>query len=99
VPAADATAYPHRDVLFAMNVHGRWDDPADDDRCIAWSRDFFKAATPFAAGSVYINFLTEDEGASRIHEAYGRNYERLAQVKRQYDPQNLFHHNHNIKPG
>jgi FAD/FMN-containing dehydrogenase len=98
-PAPDATAYPHRDVLFAMNVHGRWDDPADDERCVAWSRDFFKAAAPYAAGSVYINFLTQDEGASRIHEAYAGNYDRLARIKRQYDPQNLFHHNHNIAPG
>jgi FAD/FMN-containing dehydrogenase len=97
-PAPDATAYPHRDVLFAMNVHGRWDDPADDERCVAWSRDFFKAAAPYAAGSVYINFLTQDEGASRIHEAYAGNYDRLARIKRQYDPQNLFHHNHNIVP-
>jgi FAD/FMN-containing dehydrogenase len=47
---------------------------------------------------VYINFLTQDEGPSRIHEAYGGNYDRLARIKRQYDPQNLFHHNHNIAP-
>jgi FAD/FMN-containing dehydrogenase len=97
-PTPDATAYPHRDVLFAMNVHSRWDDPADDARCVAWSREFFTAATPYAAGSVYINFLTQDEGPSRIHEAYGGNYDRLARIKRQYDPQNLFHHNHNIAP-
>jgi FAD/FMN-containing dehydrogenase len=97
VPAPTATAYPHRDVLYAMNVHGRWDDPADDARCIGWSRDFFAAAAPYAAGSVYINFLTQDEGA-RIREAYGPNYDRLVEVKKRYDPQNLFRYNHNIAP-
>jgi FAD/FMN-containing dehydrogenase len=52
---------------------------------------------PYAAGSVYINFLTQDEG-SRIHEAYGTNWDRLVQVKRRYDPDNLFRFNHNIAP-
>jgi FAD/FMN-containing dehydrogenase len=93
----DAAAYPHRNVMYAMNVHGRWTDPADDARCIAWARDFFSAAKPFSAGSVYINFITEDEGG-RIHEAYGANYDRLVRIKSQYDPDNLFHHNHNIPP-
>ena len=41
-----------------MNVHGRWEDPADDKRCIGWARDFFKAPAPFASGGVYVNFLT-----------------------------------------
>jgi FAD/FMN-containing dehydrogenase len=95
--APDATAYPHRDVLYAMNVHTRWNDPAEDDKCISWAREFFTAAAPYAAGSVYINFLTQDEGA-RIGEAYGQNYQRLAQIKAQVDPRNLFRHNQNIKP-
>jgi FAD/FMN-containing dehydrogenase len=68
----DATAYPHRNVQFAMNVHGRWTDAADDGKVIAWAREFFGAAAPYAAGSVYVNFLTQDEGG-RIHEAYGPN--------------------------
>jgi len=93
----DATAYPHRNVQFAMNVHGRWTEPADDSKVISWAREFFGAAAPYAAGSVYINFLTQDEGA-RIHEAYGANYARLADIKRRYDPDNLFRFNHNIRP-
>jgi FAD/FMN-containing dehydrogenase len=93
----DATAYPHRNVQFAMNVHGRWLDRTDDDKVIGWAREFFTAAAPYAAGSVYINFLTQDEGA-RIHEAYGANYERLLAIKQRYDPANLFHFNHNIRP-
>ena len=80
-----------------MNVHGRWDDPADDQRGIAWARDFFQTAAPFASGSAYVNFMTADEG-ERVRAAYGPNYDRLAQVKRQYDPDNLFRMNQNIKP-
>jgi len=95
--AVDATAYPNRDTLYAMNVHGRWDDARDDERCVAWAREFFEAARPFALGSVYVNFMTQEEG-SRIAEAYGPNYERLVAVKNRYDPGNLFHHNQNIRP-
>jgi FAD/FMN-containing dehydrogenase len=80
-----------------MNVHGRWIDPADDTKVVGWAREFFTAAAPYAAGSVYINFLTQDEGA-RIHEAYGPNYARLLGIKQRYDPDNLFRFNHNIRP-
>jgi hypothetical protein len=80
-----------------MNVHGRWEDPADDTRGIGWARDFFDASAPFASGGVYVNFLTADEG-DRVGAAYGSNYHRLAQVKRTYDPANLFRMNQNIKP-
>ena len=97
LPAPDSAAYAHRDAQFVMNVHGRWDDPADDERCMRWARDFFKASAPFASGGVYVNFLTADEG-DRVKAAYGQNYERLAQVKRKYDPANLFSTNQNIKP-
>ncbi len=96
-PAPDSTAYAHRDALFVMNVHGRWDDPADDKRCIGWARDYFQASAPFASGGVYVNFLTADE-VERVRSAYGPNYDRLAQVKKKYDPTNLFRMNQNIKP-
>jgi FAD/FMN-containing dehydrogenase len=96
-PAPESAAYPHRNALFAMNVHTRWEAPADDARCIAWAREFFKASAPYAAGSVYINFLTQDEGA-RIKEAYGKNYDRLVEIKTKYDPHNLFRNNQNIPP-
>jgi FAD/FMN-containing dehydrogenase len=92
-----ATAYPHRNVLFAMNVHGRWTEAADDDKVVLWAREFFAAAAAHAAGSVYVNFLTQDESA-RIHEAYGPNYQRLLDIKQRYDPDNLFRFNHNIRP-
>ena len=96
-PAPDSAAYAHRDAQFVMNVHGRWDDPADDERCIGWARDFFKASAPYASSGVYVNFLTADEG-DRVRSAYGPNYDRLVQVKRKYDPANLFRTNQNIAP-
>lgn len=96
-PAPDSAAYAHRETQYVMNVHGRWADPADDARCIAWARDFFKASAPFASAGVYVNFLTADEG-ERVKSAYGPNYDRLAGIKRQYDPANLFSTNQNIVP-
>jgi FAD/FMN-containing dehydrogenase len=95
--APDSTAYAHRDAQFVMNVHGRWEDQADDERCIRWARECFNATAPFAAGGVYVNFLTADEG-DRVRSAYGPNYERLSLVKRAYDPSNLFRMNQNIAP-
>jgi FAD/FMN-containing dehydrogenase len=94
---ADAAAYGHRDTKFVLNVHGRWDDSADDKRCVVWARDFFKASAPYASAGAYVNFMTEDE-ADRIAAAYGSNFARLAQIKRKHDPDNIFHMNQNIKP-
>ena len=96
-PSPDATAYAHRDAKFVMNVHGRWETPAEDERCIAWSRDYFRASAPFASAGAYVNFLTADE-TDRVKAAYGPNYDRLAKVKRKYDPENLFRTNWNVKP-
>jgi FAD/FMN-containing dehydrogenase len=93
----DAMAYAHRDAKFVLNVHARWDQAADDKRCISWAREFFKSSVPYASGSVYVNFMTADEG-DRISSAYGSNYRRLVQIKRRYDPENIFHLNQNIKP-
>lgn len=93
----DATAYRQRDAQFVLNVHARWEDPADDQRCIAWAREFFDATAPFASGGVYINFMTEEE-SDRIAAAYGPGYQRLVEVKNRYDPGNLLRLNQNIKP-
>jgi FAD/FMN-containing dehydrogenase len=73
------------------------ESPADDERCVGWARDVFRATAPLASGGVYVNFLTADEG-DRVAAAYGVNYRRLAEVKRTYDPDNLFRVNQNIKP-
>ncbi|WP_454765330.1 FAD-binding oxidoreductase [Cupriavidus campinensis] len=93
----DATAYPHREARYVMNVHARWERSDEDAACIDWARAFFRATEPYATGSVYVNFLTEDETA-RLGAAYGPNYDRLARIKRQYDPDNLFRTNQNIAP-
>jgi FAD/FMN-containing dehydrogenase len=96
-PSPDSAAYAHRDINFIMNVHARWDSPAEDETCITWARAFFQASAPFATGGVYVNFLTEDEG-ERVRAAYGPNHARLSEVKRRYDPNNLFQVNQNIRP-
>jgi FAD/FMN-containing dehydrogenase len=90
-------AWGHRDAKYVLNVHGRWDTPSDDDKVIEWARAFFKASQPFASGGAYVNFMTEDEGG-RVENAYGANFARLQAIKRKYDPENVFHHNQNIKP-
>jgi len=95
--ATDAMAYGHRDARFVLNVHGRWNEAADDQKCIGWARDFFNVSAPYASAGAYVNFMTEEEG-DRVGAAYGSNYERLVQVKRRYDPENVFHFNQNIKP-
>ncbi|MDI3326004.1 FAD-binding oxidoreductase [Pontibacterium granulatum] len=94
--ASDATAYPHRDVEYVMNVHTRWDEHADDRECIGWAREFFDATKAYATGGVYVNFISEDE--ERVDGAYGSNYAKLAQVKSTYDPDNFFRINQNIAP-
>ncbi|MGH6880873.1 MAG: BBE domain-containing protein [Hypericibacter sp.] len=93
----DATAYPQRQSHFIMNVHTRWREASQDDRCVDWARKLSAATAPHAAGSVYVNFMPEDE-TDRVELAYGVNYRRLAGIKRRYDPTNLFRLNQNIRP-
>lgn len=93
----DATAYAHRQTPFVLNIHTRWRDVADDEKCLAWARDFHRATEPFAQG-VYVNFLS-DEGEDRVKAAYTPEaWNRLVEVKKKYDPNNLFRMNQNIKP-
>jgi FAD/FMN-containing dehydrogenase len=95
--AADATAWSNRNAHFIMNAHTRWRDKDQDSICIAWARRLYEAAAPFAAGSVYVNFMPDDE-SDRVEHAYGANYRRLAEIKRRYDPDNRFRMNQNIMP-
>jgi FAD/FMN-containing dehydrogenase len=75
-----------------------WEDPADDERAIQWTRDVCADVEPWATGATYLNFVG-DEGEERIVSGYGRkNYERLAAVKAEYDPQDVFHLHHPIRP-
>ncbi len=95
--APDATAYTHRDAEFVLNVHARWEDPAQDGECLAWAREVFNKTAPFATGGVYVNFMPNDE-MDRVAAAYGVNYERLVELKDKYDPGNMFRLNQNIRP-
>jgi FAD/FMN-containing dehydrogenase len=95
----DETAFSQRDAAHNVNVNAVWteEDP-DAERHIAWAREYFDALQPHAGGRVYVNFLGE-EGGTRVRQAYGaRNYERLVELKRAYDPTNLFRLNQNIEP-
>ncbi len=94
--APEATAYAHRDLPLDLIVLSSWIDPADDDRNIAWTRDLYDAFRPFTPGGVYVNDLDGDEGRARVREAYGINYARLAELKRRWDPDNVFRANHNL---
>lgn len=96
-PKPEATAYCHRDAIYVCNVHGRWENAEDDQKCIDWARGFFREAAPYASGGVYVNFLTDDE-PERIQSAYGQGYDRLVAIKERYDPDNLFRMNQNIRP-
>jgi FAD/FMN-containing dehydrogenase len=92
-----STAFPHRNTPFLLNLHTRWTNPADDDRCINWARDFHDATRPFSQG-VYVNFLSE-EGDERVREAYTEEvWARLVEAKKRWDPENIFHMNQNIPP-
>ena len=92
-----STAFPHRNTPFVLNLHTRWRRPEDDERCLKWAREFHDATRPFSQG-VYVNFLSE-EGNDRVREAYtGDVWDRLVKVKKQWDPENVFHMNQNIPP-
>ncbi|MFQ6030145.1 MAG: BBE domain-containing protein [Dehalococcoidia bacterium] len=93
----DATAFGVRDPQWDFDAIAQWTDPADVEKCIAWSRETWSALEPHSAGNVYINHLAADEGAQRIRASYGNNYERLLALRHQYDPTNLFRHNQNIQ--
>ena len=94
---ADATAYPHRDMTLDISVLQLWSDPERDDEYIGWARVFHEAMGPYAAEGVYVNYLDKDD-IDRVPEAYGERYERLRELKAEWDPRNLFRMNQNIKP-
>jgi FAD/FMN-containing dehydrogenase len=96
VPAG-ATAFGHRDAKYACVIAGMWPDPVDNEANIGWVRDFYAALAPHSAAGGYVNFSSADD-QERVRDNVGPTYERLAEVKRRYDPDNLFHLNQNIAP-
>jgi FAD/FMN-containing dehydrogenase len=96
--AIDATAFPHRAAPHNLAIISRWIEPSEADANIAWAKAFFDAMKPYASG-VYVNYLGTGDEESRVGDAYAdQTMQRLRQVKRQYDPENLFQRNHNIRP-
>lgn len=94
----DDTAFTNRDAIYSLLILGRTDDPAGDGAVREWVRGLWKAVEPYSTGGVYVNYMGQDE-AERIGEAYGTDhYARLAKIKNQYDPANLFRLNQNIAP-
>jgi FAD/FMN-containing dehydrogenase len=95
---ATDTAVPHREPGWNLLVPSLWTDPAQTDANIRWTRETFAALRPHFATRRWLNYLGDDQGFDAIRAAYGPNYERLCDVKRRYDPDNVFHLNHNIAP-
>src|SRR3984893_13875970 len=93
----DETAFAYRDANFATVIAGMWPDPTHNTANIKWVREYYDATAPHSEEGGYINFMAEDD-QTWIKANYKGNYNRLVQVKKKYDPHNLFHVNQNIKP-
>ena len=91
------TAFSYRNSNWAEVIVGVDPDPANNDKIIPWTKDYWEALHPHSAGGAYVNFMM-DEGQERVQATYLDNYDRLASAKRKYDPQNLFRVNQNIRP-
>jgi FAD/FMN-containing dehydrogenase len=94
---ADATAFAYRDATFAVVIAGMWPDAAENEANTAWVRGFYDAVAPFSEEGGYVNFMADDD-QERIRANYKGNYDRLVDVKRRFDPDNLFRLNQNIAP-
>jgi FAD/FMN-containing dehydrogenase len=95
----DATALIQRSAPWNLHYLSMWEpDPSQDDRNITWTRALVAAMKPFTSGKVYLNFIG-DEGLHRVESAYGaETYQRLREIKKVWDPDNVFRHNQNIPP-
>jgi len=95
--AADATAFGHRDATYAAVIAGMWPDAADNEANTAWVQEYAAAIAPHSQEGGYVNFASADD-QPKVVANYGANYGRLQEVKRRYDPDNLFRLNQNIQP-
>jgi hypothetical protein len=94
------TAFPHRAVGYNFLAVGEWMEPSATTANVAWTREAYSAMAPHFAAGRYVNYLNAEEmtAASAVEAAFGPNWTRLREVKRRYDPDNVFHLNQNIKP-
>jgi FAD/FMN-containing dehydrogenase len=97
VPATD-TAFAARRAQWDFDLVGQWTDPSDSARQIAWVKDVWTRLEPHMKGSAYVNHLAADDRPEKVRASFGENYGRLQQIKRTYDPTNLFRLNANIAP-
>ncbi|OBH90013.1 FAD-binding oxidoreductase [Mycobacterium sp. E2989] len=91
------TAFAYRDVTYSQVIAGVDPHPANAGALKRWTREYWEAIHPHSAGGAYVNFMM-DEGQDRVRATYGPNYQRLSEIKAQYDPDNVFHINQNILP-
>jgi FAD/FMN-containing dehydrogenase len=94
----DHSAVGNRTARWVINLAASWESPAEDPSHIEWARAAWREVRRFSTGGTYVNFLTEEEGAERIQAAYGKNLDRLVDIKTKWDPDNLFRANKNIAP-
>jgi hypothetical protein len=94
----DATAWSARDAAFSMVIAAIDADPRRADALKQWGRAYWRAVHPYNMDGAYVNFMMGDEDEGRVQATYGENYRRLALIKGQYDPNNLFRVNQNIVP-
>jgi FAD/FMN-containing dehydrogenase len=96
---AGATAFGRRTAPYLLSLDTTWDDPADTERCVAWTRNAWADMHRFSDGGLYLNFAGfGEEKEALVRAGYGANYDRLAALKGKYDPGNLFRMNQNIRP-
>lgn len=95
---ADDNAASGRDAMHAMNMNAAWPEGGPRHSDVDWCREYFEAMRPHATGGDYVNFLHNDEEEDRVRAAYGDVYDRLAEIKGRYDPDNVFQSNQNNKP-
>jgi len=93
----DATAWPHRQAMWDMEVGGHWTNPDLSEEYVQWGRDYWDALEPYTEKEFYVNELMDEE-QDQVSESYGKNYRRLVELKNKYDPTNLFRLNANIEP-
>ncbi|MFB9806812.1 BBE domain-containing protein [Haladaptatus pallidirubidus] len=88
-------AFPHRDAAYNVGIGVGWTDPADDEAMMGWAKDIYEMVRPYSTEGIYANYLGQDDD---VKDAFGENYDRLVELKNEWDPENVLHMNQNIQP-
>lgn len=89
------TAFPHREAAYNVGIGVGWTDPADDEAMMGWAQDIYEMVRPYSTEGIYANYLGQDDD---IKDSFGENYDRLVELKTEWDPENVLHMNQNIQP-